>query len=145
MSEKRDAILEGIKGKLDSWNAQIDALAEKKDQASAETRKIYHEKVQYLKAKKIELEQRLAEARGSSADAWHDLRTGLEGAASTLGSALKSAAFRFAKSGPETRIEDEAAAELDHPAALAENQARDAQALAHAGKAGASGQVPPRL
>ena len=42
MTEKRDAYVQKLKAKMDEWNAEIDKLAAKADQADAETKIKYH-------------------------------------------------------------------------------------------------------
>jgi uncharacterized coiled-coil DUF342 family protein len=95
MSEKRDAYVQKLKAKMDEWNAEIDKLAAKADQADGEAKIEYHKQVEDLRAKRKGVEDKLAALHQAGEGAWEDLKTGIESAWDSLGNALKSAASRF--------------------------------------------------
>jgi predicted nuclease with TOPRIM domain len=96
MTEKRDAYVQKLKAKLDEWNAEIDMLAAKADQAEAEAKIGYDRRLEDLCAKRTELEEKIAELQQSSEGAWEDLKQGLENSWDIL-----KASFSRAKSGFE--------------------------------------------
>jgi len=56
MMDKRDAYVQKLKAKLNEWNAEIDVLAAKADQAGADAKIAYHKRLEDLRAKRTELE-----------------------------------------------------------------------------------------
>jgi uncharacterized coiled-coil DUF342 family protein len=95
MTEKRDAYVQKLRAKLDEWNAEIDKLAAKADQAEAEAKIEYYRQVEDLRAKRKDVEDKMAELQQAADGAWEDLKAGIESAWDSLGNALKSAASRF--------------------------------------------------
>jgi uncharacterized coiled-coil DUF342 family protein len=95
MSEKRDAFVKKMKAKLDEWNADIAELEAKAKQKEAEARGDVEKRIEELKAKRKTVEDDLDQLRSSGEDAWEDLKTGIDSAASALGEALQSARSRF--------------------------------------------------
>jgi hypothetical protein len=95
MSETRDAYLQKLKGKMDEWNAEIDKLEAKGNQAAGDAKLAYLKRIEDLKAKRAKAEQKTAELRQAGGDAWEDLKNGVEDAWNALGEAVKSAAARL--------------------------------------------------
>lgn len=95
MSEKRDAYLQNLKAKMDEWNAEIDKIEAKADQAEAESKIEYEKQLEDLRAKRKDVEEKMAELQQAGDGAWEDLKAGIEIAWDSLGNALKSAASRF--------------------------------------------------
>jgi len=84
-----------LKAKMDEWNAEIDKLAAKADQAEADAKIEYEKQLEDLRAKRKDVEDKMAELQQAGDGAWEDLKAGIENAWDSLGSALKSAASRF--------------------------------------------------
>jgi uncharacterized protein YhaN len=84
-----------LKEKIDLWNADLDKLQARADQASAEARVKYQQQIEDLHAKRGELEVKMAQLRGAGEGAWDDVRTGMEIAWSSMSEALSSALQRF--------------------------------------------------
>jgi chromosome segregation ATPase len=95
MSEKRDAYVQKLKARMDEWNAEIDKIEAKADQAEAESRIEYQKQLENLRARRKEVEDKMAELQQAGDGAWEDLKAGIESARDALGNALKSAASRF--------------------------------------------------
>ena len=95
MSDKREAYVKKMKAKLDEWNADISKLEAKAKYAEAEAQGQYQEQVEALKKQRQSAEQKLDKIRRAGADAWEDLRAGLENASDSLSEALRSAQSRF--------------------------------------------------
>lgn len=95
MSEKRDAYVQKLKAKMNEWNAEIDKIEAKADQADAESKIEYEKQVEDLRAKRKEVEDKMAELQQAGEGAWEDLKKGIESAWDSLGNALKSATSRF--------------------------------------------------
>lgn len=95
MTEKRDAYVQKLKAKMDEWNAEIDKIEAKADQAEAESKIEYEKQLEDMRAKRRNLEDKMAELQQAGDGAWEDLKTGIENARNSLDSALKSAASRF--------------------------------------------------
>ena len=96
MSERRDAVIEGMKAKLDELNADLDRWEARAENAKAEGRERYVERVEALRRKRDELGKKLTDVRESAGGAWEEIARGFE------------EAWRALKKGF-----DEARAELD--------------------------------
>ncbi len=95
MAEKRDAYVQKMKAKMDEWNAEIDKLKAKADQAGAESKIQYEKQLEDLRAKRKDIEDKMAELQQAGDGAWEDLKTGIDSAWDSLGNAVKSAASKF--------------------------------------------------
>jgi chromosome segregation ATPase len=93
--EKRDAYVKKMQAKMDEWNAQIDKLAAKAQQAKADTKIAYEEDMEDLRAKRKNLQDKIEKMQKSSDDAWGDFKAGVEAAWESLDAGVKSAAERF--------------------------------------------------
>jgi FtsZ-binding cell division protein ZapB len=80
---------------MDEWNAEIDKLEAKGNQAAGDAKLAYQKQIEELKAKRSKAEQKTSELRQASGDAWEDLKDGVEEAWNSLGEAVKSAAGRI--------------------------------------------------
>ena len=78
MTEKRDAYVQELKAKVDEWNAEIDKLAAKADQAEAETKIKYHKHIEELRTKRNDIEDKITALQQVSDSAWEDLKQGIE-------------------------------------------------------------------
>jgi len=95
MSEKRDAFAQKLKAKIDEWNAEIDRLTAKAQQAEAEARMEYLEQVEEIRKHRDEARQRLKKLQEAGEGAWEDLKSGAEMAVDSMVQAVKSARERF--------------------------------------------------
>lgn len=95
MSEKRDAYVEKLKAKLDEWNADIDVLQARADQAKTDAQLRYRRQIEGLRAKSKDAEAKISELRVAGGDAWEDLKAGANIAWTALGEAVTSAKARF--------------------------------------------------
>ncbi|MFO7714453.1 hypothetical protein [Desulfosarcina sp.] len=95
MSETRDAYVKKMKAKLDEWNAEIAKLEAKARQHKADAQMNYEEQIESLKNKRKSTERDLDKLRQAGGNAWEDLKTGVENAASSLKDAIRSAQSRF--------------------------------------------------
>jgi uncharacterized coiled-coil DUF342 family protein len=91
----RDEFIRKMQEKLGEWNAEIDRLTVKAEEASADVRKEYNEQIVTLKSKQAEARQKIEELQHAGESALEDLKTGVELAWSALGEAIDSARSRF--------------------------------------------------
>lgn len=94
MSEK-DQYVEKAKAKLDQWNAEIDKLQAKADEADAGSRIEYQKQLDEMRAKRDEAQVRLKELAEASDDAWEDVKAGFDKAWDNISGAFQSALSRF--------------------------------------------------
>ena len=84
----KEEYIESLTAELKEWSAQIDVLAAKTEETSAEAKLKYHAELDILRIKLIEATEKLKELEASSGEAWlviketaelvwHDLRTGV--------------------------------------------------------------------
>jgi len=95
MSEKRDAFVKKIKASIDEWNAEIDRLEARAEQAEAEARIEYHDEIQELKNYRDDARKRLSRLEQAGEGAWEDMKAGVEMAFEAMSQAVNSARNRF--------------------------------------------------
>jgi predicted nucleic acid-binding Zn-ribbon protein len=105
MTEKRDAYVQKLKAKMDEWNADIDKLAAKADQANAETKIKYHKQLEDLRAKRKDLEDKIAEVQQASESAWEDLKQGIENSWEILKASFRKSKSEFERGYRQERDE----------------------------------------
>jgi hypothetical protein len=77
------------------WSAKIDLLKARADQAEAEAKIEYQNRIEDLRQKKEALQAKLTELQNASDAAWKDIKVGAEKAAGDLKDALQSALAKF--------------------------------------------------
>jgi chromosome segregation ATPase len=92
---KRDAYIEKLKGNIDKWNAEIDEFQAKADKAKDDAQAEFHKQIAEIKAKRQELEGKMADLKNASEEAWEDIKGGVDVSRQILGQAIKSAKDRF--------------------------------------------------
>ncbi len=78
MFENKDAYVRKLKAKIDEWNAEIDKLMAKADQAGAEAKIKYRHQLDDLRVKRKEVEDRLAALQEAGESSWEGLKHGIE-------------------------------------------------------------------
>lgn len=91
----KDEYVRKMHSKLDHWNAEIDALVAKADQAKAETRGEYHKQIEALRNKRDQAKGKMDELQHAGEGAWEDMKAGVEMAWDAVSEALSSARSRF--------------------------------------------------
>jgi uncharacterized coiled-coil DUF342 family protein len=91
----KDAYVQKLHAKLDEWNAEIDKLKAKADNAEAEFRIEYEKEIENLRKRRKEAEIKLTEVRQAGEGAWEDLKSGVQNAWDSMEKALKSAQSRL--------------------------------------------------
>jgi predicted nuclease with TOPRIM domain len=91
----KQAYADKMDAQLRQWQAKIDALQAKADQAEAEQKIRYHEQIELLRTKQQQLEEKLEQLRSAGADAWEELKGGVELAWHELETAAQRAAEKF--------------------------------------------------
>ncbi|ODC02792.1 coiled coil domain-containing protein [Terasakiispira papahanaumokuakeensis] len=94
MSSK-SAYEQKLKAQLDEWNAEIEQLKAKAEQASADAQLEYYRKIEELRERQQEANSKLLEMKDASGQAWEDLKLGAEAAWEALSTSIKSARERF--------------------------------------------------
>jgi DNA-binding transcriptional MerR regulator len=102
----RDAYVQKLKAKMDEWNDEIDKLAAKADQAEAESRIEYEKRLEELRAKRKDVEDKIAEVQQAGESAWEDLKEGLENSWEILKASFTKAKSRFEQGYKEGREEE---------------------------------------
>ncbi len=95
MGTKRDAYVEKLKKHIDEWNAQIDALQAKANQAKADAQVELNKQIAEIKAKRQALEGKMTDLKNAADEAWEDVKKGVDVARQILGQAINSAKDRF--------------------------------------------------
>ncbi|MEJ2023655.1 MAG: hypothetical protein P8Y00_01290 [Deltaproteobacteria bacterium] len=102
----RDAYVQKLKAEMDEWNAEIDKLAAKADEADAEAKIEYHKQLEELRAERKDVEEKIAEVQQAGDSAWKDLKQGLENSWKILKISFSRAKSEFDRGYKEGREGD---------------------------------------
>ena len=91
----KNAYQDKMDARLREWQANIDALKARADQAGAEQRIKYHEEIDSLRTKQQRVQEKLEELRTAGTDAWEDVKAGVEVAWTDLQDAVQRARDKF--------------------------------------------------
>ncbi len=91
----RDEYVRKMQAKLAELNADIDKLAARAGQVSAELKSEYNEEMAALKAKQAAARKKIEEMQKSGESAWQDLKAGMDLAWTAIGESIDSAKSRF--------------------------------------------------
>ncbi len=91
----KDAYQDKMDARLREWQAKIDALKARADQAEAEQKIQYYEEIETLRTKQQKVQQKLEELRSAGASAWEEVKAGVEAAWTDLEDAVQRAADKF--------------------------------------------------
>ena len=91
----RDEYVRKMQAKLEELNTDIDKLAAKANDVSAELKGEYNEQIAALKTKQAAARQKIEEMQKSGESAWKDLKAGIDLAWTAIGESIDSAKSRF--------------------------------------------------
>ncbi len=92
---ERDVAQGEMEKKLQDWGAKLDEMKAKADQSGADTKAQLEGKIEALTVKRDAMQQQLADLKGSSDEAWHIMKTGLQAAWIDLSDAFEEASAKF--------------------------------------------------
>jgi len=95
----REEYLAKIKTKIDEWDADIDRLEAKANEAQADAQAQYRKQLDHMREMRKEAMARYTEMQGAAADAWETMAQGTEKAWSAWLSAFEEARSKFLGSG----------------------------------------------
>lgn len=84
-----------LRAQLNVWDAEIDKLKAKAEQAEADAQLEYYKEIEELRTMQETAHKKLDELKEAGDDAWEDLKAGADDALGSLAGALKSATSRF--------------------------------------------------
>lgn len=91
----KEAYEQKLQAQLDKWNAEIERLKAKADDAQADAQMEYLKQVEELRAMQESVYQQMTELRNASNESWKDIKTGIDSAWNALDQSIKAAASRF--------------------------------------------------
>jgi predicted nuclease with TOPRIM domain len=100
MSKRREELVRTLQDKLEAWNARIDELEVQASLLEAEARTRQQKRIEEIRRKRDELQERVDALGRAGDDARRDLEQGVSMALDALKEAFQSAASRF--EGSET-------------------------------------------
>jgi predicted nucleic acid-binding Zn-ribbon protein len=103
MNEKRDAFVQKLKAQLDEWNADINELETKTDQAEVRAKIEYHKRIADLRARLKEVEDKIGELQQAGEGALENLKQGLENSWEILKVSFTKAKSEFERGYKEGR------------------------------------------
>jgi len=104
-----------LEEQLKQLAANIDKLAEKVGKTGGELRVKYNEQVEELKKNMSSADVKFTELKGTSGEAWAELKIGFENAFNALKEAFKNASSKINTESPETEKKSETTAEEKTP------------------------------
>ena len=93
----RQEYIQSLHRKIDEWNGEIDKLSAKKDKLEAESKLELQKQIDSLKSKRGEIEEQLEHLKATGAEAWEDMKSGVDLAWEAMNLAVTSAVSRFIK------------------------------------------------
>ena len=75
---RKDGRVQELKARIDEWKIEIDMLEKSADETEAVAASEYHKKLDDLRARLKDLENKIAELSYTGEDAWEDFKQGLE-------------------------------------------------------------------
>ena len=93
--EKKEAYQDKMNARFAEWQAKIDMLKVKADQAEAQQKLRYYAEIESLRAKQEQVREKLDELGSAGESAWEELRSGVELAWQALQDALEEAVKKF--------------------------------------------------
>lgn len=93
--EKKEVYQQKIEGLVKEWDAKIEQLKAKAQQANADAKNHYMDMIEDVKARKAVMQARLHDLKRSGGGAWEEVKTGVEGALSELEEAYRKALAHF--------------------------------------------------
>lgn len=92
---ERETYVDKLRAQLNEWEAEIAKLEAKARQVSADAKLEMTKQIGALRSRRDALRGQIAQAQDASADAWGELRKGLERAGAELKAALDNARAKF--------------------------------------------------
>ena len=93
--DSKEAYREKLEAQMREWSAKIDLLKARADQAEAEAKIEYRNRIEDIRQRKEALQAKFRELENASDAAWKDIKAGTERAAADLRDALQSALSQF--------------------------------------------------
>jgi hypothetical protein len=93
--ENKEAYRKKLEAQMREWSAKVDLLKARADQAEADAKIEYRNRLEDVRQKKEALQAKLSELQKTSDAAWKDIKAGTERAAADLKVALQSAFSKF--------------------------------------------------
>ena len=84
-----------LQAKLNEWQAEIDKMKAKADQANAESQAQYQEHLRDLRNHRDAVHAKLKDVQQARGEAWDDVRKGADAAWDSMSHAMQSAWNRF--------------------------------------------------
>lgn len=92
----KQAYVQNVQTRLNQWDAEVEKLMIRADQAEADARQKYEEQIDDIRQRQADAQAQLDDMRKASEDAWEDMKQGVEDAWGRLEKAVKDASSRFA-------------------------------------------------
>jgi len=93
--ETKDAYKQKLNSQLKEWNAQINLLVAKVENAASDVKLKYAQELDEIKAKQHEAAQKLKELEDASGDAWEKLKVGADKVWDDLRTGIAQAISKF--------------------------------------------------
>lgn len=92
---EREEYIDNMAAKLKEWNAEIEKLEAKAQEAGADAKKEVSKEIQDLRTKKQAAEYKLEDIKEAGEDSWKELQAETENALEDIKSSLENAVNRF--------------------------------------------------
>lgn len=92
---ERNQYIEKVRARIAQWDAEIDRMKAKADEAEADARIEYEKQMREMQARRDEGVDRLEMLREASDEAWKDVRSGFDRAWDEISGAFDRAMSRY--------------------------------------------------
>ncbi|MCW8125260.1 hypothetical protein [Microbulbifer halophilus] len=93
--EEKTAYQQKMAARLKEWNAEIDKLQAKAEEAGTDAEIKYRDQLSELRTKRDALREKLNHLQGQSGDAWDEVKAGVESAWGELKQSIERARDRM--------------------------------------------------
>lgn len=95
LAQQKEKYQKGAESTLNDLNDKIKGLQVKAEQAGSDTKAKYNEIIEGLQKKQGEAQNRLNDLKSKSADAWEDVKSGMDAALENLKNSYNDAVFHL--------------------------------------------------
>jgi phage tail tape-measure protein len=92
---RKELYVQHLEGKMKEWEAEMDKLSARLDQAEAKNRLELKKRIESIDREKEKVKIRLKELRDSGKDAWEEMRAGVQAAWNELEKSMKNVKDAF--------------------------------------------------
>lgn len=99
----REEYIDKLAARLKKWDAEIQKLEEKAENAKTDVKTKYTEKADELRAKKESIQQKVRDFRNTNEETFNSIKDGIEDSLTKLTKAINDTFKKFSEEDPEKK------------------------------------------